>query len=311
MRSLLKPALVFSLILGVCIFATAQVKLKKPDVIQKIDKTSLEVVIDEINKTDILYRKANDPKGPLYAMPKKEVRKIIWNNGDVEDITLAPVVSQQSVQPVPAKTEKAPASLLFWDKTGLFAGLRVGAGVGITATSNTTSLSSGSRFAYNVGATLGFRAKAIGVQVDALYTGASYTLRVPGTMQGVKSVNGQQNNLVIPVMATFYTKISKTRLGISAGGFASMQAGPGSTKITSSENKISNVKNCSTCTGEAIFGIVGGLSATVVERANHSIFIDARYYHSLGDNTGYKIAETGVKLNVGAIGAGVLFNLSR
>lgn len=310
MQSLLKPYLVITLLLISGVLVKAQVKLKLPDVIQKIDKTSLEVVIDEINKTEILYRKANDPKGPLYAIPKKEVRRIIWNNGDVEDITLAPVVNPLSSKPADTKASPEIEKRLFWGQKGLFAGVRAGAGIGMVSIPHSITLASGSKLAYNIGGTLGYRLKSVSVQIEALYTGLSYIMNVPNGLQGIKNITGQQANLVVPLTATAYTKIGSTKVGFTLGAFGSIQVGSGSTKVTYSENRVANVKNCQDCSSQPVFGVVGGISATVFERPGHSIFIDARYYYNLGNNTDYKIAETGVKINSAIIGAGVLFNLS-
>ncbi len=309
MQILLKRQLVLILILFSCFVSEAQT-LKKPDVIQKIDKTSLEVVIDEINKTDILYRKANDPKGPLYAMPKKDVSKIIWNNGDVENITLVPVGSPSATKPTEMLVKPENSKMLFWDQAGLFAGFRAGAGLGMVTTPHTSVLASGSKLAFNAGGTLGYRMKSFSVQIDALYTVLSYTMNVSDSFQNVKKIDGQQANLVLPLTAAFYTRLNKTKVGLTLGGFASMQLGSGSTRVTNSENKATNFSNCADCSDKATFGVVGGITATVLERPGYSVFVDARWYHSLADNSEYKIAESGVKLNTAILGAGVLFNMA-
>jgi hypothetical protein len=309
MQILLKHQLVLILILFLCFDSEAQT-LKKPDVIQKIDRTSLEVVIDEINKTDILYRKANDPKGPLYAMPKSDVNKIIWNNGDVEEITPMPVSVKTAAKPTDMLVKSEKQKLLFWDQVGLFGGFRAGAGLGMITKPYTSVLAAGSKPAFNAGGTLGFRGKSFSVQIEALYTGLSYSMNVSDSFQAVEKIEGQQGNLVVPLTATFYTKLNKTKVGLTLGGFGSMQLGRGSTKVTNSENKATNFRNCADCSDKATFGVVGGITATVFERSGYSIFIDARWYHSLVDNSEYKIAESGVKLNTAILGAGVLFNLA-
>lgn len=297
----------FLLVLGTCTYLWAQTP-KKPDVIQKVDNTSLEVVIDEINKTDILYRKTNDLKGPLYALPKKEIRRIIWSNGDVEEITALPAPAQKPGNPTTLLT-KRPAPL-FWNHTGLYAGLRLGAGVGLVATPVSTALASDPKLTYQAGATLGYRIRALSVQVDALYTNLTYGLNVPAGTQGITAAEGQQQNLLVPFTATLSTRLSKIRVGVTLGGFAAIQLGQGSTRLTSAENAEKQMRNCAECTDTPTYGVVGGLSATLVEKRGYAIVVDARWYHSLDNNEPYIIAESGVKMHLGMVGVGVLFNLS-
>ncbi|WP_373511893.1 hypothetical protein [Persicitalea sp.] len=299
----------FLLILGTCTHLYAQTP-KRQDIIQKLDNTSLEVLVDEINKSDVLYRKLNDPKGPLYALPKKDIRRIIWSNGDVEEITAppAPVPAQKPGNPL-ALLVKRPAPL-FWNHTGLYAGLRLGAGVGLVATPVSTALASDPKLAYQAGVTLGYRTKALSVQVDALYTNLTYGLNVPAGTQGITAAEGQQQNLLVPITATLSTRLGKIRVGATLGGFAAIQMGQGSTRLTSAENAEIQVKNCSECADTPTYGVVGGLSVTLVEKRNYAIIADTRWYHSLTNNEPYIIAESGVKMHLGMVGVGVLFNLS-
>lgn len=297
----------FLLVLVTCTYLCAQTP-KKPDVIQKLDNTSLEVAIDEINKTDILYRKPNDPKGPLYALPKKDIRRIIWSNGEVEEITTPPAPTQKPGNPTALLT-KRPAPL-FWNHKGIYAGLRLGAGVGLAATPTSAALANDPKLAYQAGATLGYRIKALSVQIDALYTNLTYELNVPEGTQGITAAEGQQQNLVVPLTATLSTRLSKIRVGVTLGGYATIQMGQGSTKLTSTENGNKQVRNCTECSDEPTYGIVGGLSATLVEKRGYAIVVDARWYQSLDNNETYQIAESGVKMHLGMVGAGIVFNLS-
>lgn len=297
----------FLLVLGTCTFLCAQTP-KKPDVIQKLDNTSLEVVIDEINKTDILYRKPNDPKGPLYALPKKDIRRIVWSNGEVEEITAPPAPAQKPVNPTALLT-KRPAPL-FWNHKGLYAGLRLGGGMGLVALPFSAALAKDPKLVYQAGATLGYRIKALSVQIDALYTNLTYGLNVPEGTQGIMAADGQQQNLLVPLTATLSTRISKIRVGVVLGGYAAIQVGQGSTRLTSAENGEKQVRNCAECTDAPTYGVVGGLSATLVEKRSYAIVMDARWYHNLENNEPYVIAESGVKMHLGMVGIGVLFNLS-
>ncbi len=293
-----------------CFGVRAQTTPKKPDVIHKLDNTTLEVIIDEINKTDILYRKVTDSKGPLYALPKREVRKIVWNNGDVEDITVPPAPAQKPANPIALLKKKEKPPVLFWDHPGAYGGLRLGAGVGLVATPYTPSLTDDFSLAYAGGVTLGYRLKALSVQVEALYTALTYTLTVPTGAQDIAAAEGQQQNLVVPLTATLATRLGKVRVGLTLGGYGALQIGNGSTLVTNSENTKTNLKNCAECSDKPSFGAVGGLTATVIEKPAYAVFLDARWYHSLENNEAYKIAETGIKMHTGMVGVGVLFTLS-
>lgn len=298
------------LIMVACLGLYAQPTPKKPDIIQKLDNTQLEVIIDEINKTDILYRKVNDPKGPLYAVPRKDVRKIIWNNGDVEDITIPPEPIQKPGNPL-ALLKKKEKVVLFWDHPGLYAGLRLGAGAGMVVTPSAPALASDITPVYNGGVTLGYHVKALSVQVEALYTAMTYHLIVPENDEGITKADGQQQNLMVPLTVSVGTHLGKIRVGLTVGGFGALQVGNGSILITSTDTAKKNVKNCPECTDKFTYGAVGGLMATLIEKPKYAIYIDARWYHNLSNNEAYKIAESGVKMHTGIVGVGALFNLSR
>ena len=299
----------FLLVLGHGTTVYAQTP-KKPDVIQKLDNTSLEVVIDEINKTDILYRKPNDPKGPLYGLPKKDVRRIVWSNGEVEEITAPPAPVQKPGNPTALLAKRPVPPPLFWNHKGLYAGLRLGAGVGMVATPFTAVLTSDPKLAYQGGATLGYHIKALSIQVDALYTNLAYGLVVPQGNQEITAAEGQQQNLMVPLTATLSTRLGKVRAGVTLGGYAAVQLGQGSTRLTSAEDVEKQVRNCADCTDTPIYGVVGGVSATLIEKARYALVVDARWYQSLDTNEQYRIAESGVKMHQGMVGLGVLFNLS-
>ncbi|MPR36052.1 hypothetical protein [Salmonirosea aquatica] len=309
MRNLSLLLASFLVVLGTCSNGYAQTP-KKPDVIQKLDNTSLEVVIDEINKTDILYRKPNDPKGPLYGIPKKDVRRIVWSNGEVEEITVPPAPAQKPGNPTALLVKRPVPPPVFWNRKGLFLGLRLGAGAGLVATPTTDALANDPKLAYQAGATLGYRIKALSVQIDALYTNLTYGLIVPQGTQEITAAEGQQQNLMVPLTFTLSTRLSKVRVGVTLGGYAAVQVGQGSTRITSAENAEKQVRNCAECTDAPTYGVVGGLSATLVEKRGYVIVMDARWYQSLENNEQYRIAESGVKMHQGMLGLGVLFNLS-
>jgi hypothetical protein len=85
--------------------------------------------------------------------------------------------------------------------------------------------------------------------------------------------------------------------------------GGGYSRVTYTNKPAETYKNCSACTDKFTYGVVGGVSVMLVERAGFSLFADARWYHSLLDNAAYKVAESGVKMNTGILGAGVVYNL--
>ncbi|MCE7070785.1 hypothetical protein LZG74_10755 [Dyadobacter sp. CY327] len=308
MHNRLPRHIILLLSILICGNSIAQTPVRKPDKIFKIDQTSLEVLIEEVNKTDIAYKKLNDPKGPLYAIPKKEVWKIVWNNGDVEEVNPPVTATAKARKPTDLiVTKKKEADEKFWDKSGLYAGPKVG--VGLSFMPKSGGLIEGTEPAYSGGIAIGLHKKALGVQIQALYTQVGYGVSVPiGTAGEVTSIKGTQSQLLLPLTIMTSQKARPLRIGVSVGAFGLMQIGNGGLKV-SDANGSSTVKNCDTCSDKGLgFGLTGGIGVTISEGPRHAVFINADWYYNLGENKDYKPGETSVNTHLGLLSAGVLFH---
>lgn len=61
------------------------------DIIITTQSEKLEVTIVEVGKTEIKYRKVNNPTGPLFVLDKADISSIIYDNGDVETFTVSTI----------------------------------------------------------------------------------------------------------------------------------------------------------------------------------------------------------------------------
>ncbi len=75
---------------------------QKKDCIYRLDKTFLEVVIDEVGDNEIIYFLPNDIQKKPQKIRKHEVWKLVFSNGDVEEIN---ALSQQSRPQIPVSEE--------------------------------------------------------------------------------------------------------------------------------------------------------------------------------------------------------------
>ncbi|MCF0040057.1 hypothetical protein [Dyadobacter fanqingshengii] len=291
----------------ICGSSIAQTPARKPDKIFKIDQTIMEVLIEEVNKTDIAYKKITDPKGPLYAVPKKEVWKIVWNNGEIEEINPPAPATAKTRKPTDLLVSKKKAEEKFWEKSGMYAGARIGAGLSLMPKS--AGLLEGTEPAYSGGIVVGLHKKALGIQIQALYTQVGYGVSVPlGSTGEVTSIKGTQSQLLLPLTIVASQKAGPIRIGISVGAFGVMQVGTGGLKV-SDANGSSTMKNCDTCSDKGFgFGVTGGLGITILEGPRHAVFINADWYHNLEENKDYRPGETSVNTHLGLLSAGVLFH---
>ena len=79
--------LFLSLFLGILPDTIAQ---QKTDVIYRLDQTFLEVIIDEVGESNIVYFLPNDSQKRPQKIRKQEVWKVVYANGDVEEINPLP-----------------------------------------------------------------------------------------------------------------------------------------------------------------------------------------------------------------------------
>ncbi|SKB47418.1 hypothetical protein [Dyadobacter psychrophilus] len=307
MHNRLPRHIILLLLILICGNSIAQTPVRKPDKIFKIDQTTIEVLIEEVNKTDIAYKKLSDPKGPLYAIPKKDVWKIVWNNGDIEEITPPVTATAKARKPTDLIVSKKKEEEKFWEKSGLYAGARIGAGLSFMPKSN--GLIEGTELAYSGGIAVGLHKKALGIQVQALYTQVGFGVSVPvGSTDEVTSIKGMQSQLLVPLTVITSQKAGPIRIGVSVGAFGVMQAGAGGLKISDASGS-STMKNCDTCSDKGLgFGVTGGIGLTILEGPRHAVFINADWYYNLGENKDYRPGETSVNTHLGLLSAGVLLH---
>lgn len=291
-----------------CGMLSAQEAALKADRVYKLDKTFIEVKIDEVNSTDIIYRKTDDLKGPLYGISRKDVWKIIWNNGDLEEINtlIAPV--KNPVSPTTLLVKRKVQPLIFGDKKGLFFGAKLGAGLSTVAQSS--FLMKDPSMTYHAGLAVGYRKNAFCFKLEALYNHLGYNVVVSDNLSStVSAIHGSQHELWVPLTVTASKKFKKIRLGLAAGAYSTFQLGAGSLKTDYREKTSSKTINCSSCSAEKIgLGVLGGVSAQFLESSKRAFFAEARWYQNLKDNKDFQTGKTPVSANLGTISVGMLFH---
>lgn len=77
----MKKIIIFTAFLCICLKINAQ------DIIYTISKDSILAKIIEVNDTDIKYKKWENIEGALYSTSKKNIHKIVYQGGMVENYT--------------------------------------------------------------------------------------------------------------------------------------------------------------------------------------------------------------------------------
>lgn len=77
----MKKIIIFTAFLCICLKINAQ------DIIYTISKDSILAKIIEVNDADIKYKKWGNVEGALYSTSKKNIHKIVYQNGMVENYT--------------------------------------------------------------------------------------------------------------------------------------------------------------------------------------------------------------------------------
>jgi hypothetical protein len=72
-----------SLLLFILLFAFAFRSFSQ-DILYKTDGTKEQVKITMVSDKEIQYKKFNNPDGPVYSIPKKDILMITYENGDYE-----------------------------------------------------------------------------------------------------------------------------------------------------------------------------------------------------------------------------------
>lgn len=101
MRHLGFKKLKFVLILLTLIFCKKNT-YSQDSLFLKSDTAKLIVKIIEVNPSDLKYKKFTNLDGPIYTIEKKEVRRIIYQNGEIDDYELESIKNkQQSTDLIP------------------------------------------------------------------------------------------------------------------------------------------------------------------------------------------------------------------
>ena len=71
------------------------------DLIIKTNSEKIEALIQEVSDTELRYKKANNPNGPMFVIKLEEVASIVYANGEVQAIEhkAAPQAQPQQAQP--------------------------------------------------------------------------------------------------------------------------------------------------------------------------------------------------------------------
>jgi len=77
----MKKIIIFTAFSCICLKINAQ------DIIYTISKDSILAKIIEVNDTDIKYKKWENIEGALYSTSKKNIHKIVYQSGMVENYT--------------------------------------------------------------------------------------------------------------------------------------------------------------------------------------------------------------------------------
>ena len=73
--------LAFAILCMVSVFAADNV-----DIIIKMNSEKIEAFIQEVSDTEIRYKKANNPNGPMFIIKMDEVSSILYANGEVQAV---------------------------------------------------------------------------------------------------------------------------------------------------------------------------------------------------------------------------------
>ncbi len=85
--------LAFALLCMVSVFAASNV-----DIIIKTNSEKIEALIQEVSDTEIRYKKANNPNGPMFVIKTDDVSSILYANGEVQAIEHKAQPAQQPQQ---------------------------------------------------------------------------------------------------------------------------------------------------------------------------------------------------------------------
>ena len=85
--------LAFALLCMVSVFAANNV-----DIIIKTNSEKIEALIQEVSDSEIRYKKANNPNGPMFVIKLDDVSSILYSNGEVQAVEHKAQPAQQPQQ---------------------------------------------------------------------------------------------------------------------------------------------------------------------------------------------------------------------
>lgn len=68
-----------------CFLVAFSFSVNAEDIISLRNGDIIKVIVNEITQTEIKYRKASNPNGPMYTIDKNDVLSILYNNGEKEN----------------------------------------------------------------------------------------------------------------------------------------------------------------------------------------------------------------------------------
>ena len=331
----------------VCTALLSNAQVRKPDLLYKKDKTILEAVIVEVSETEIQYRRFSNPQGPVYVVKKSEVNKIVYTNGETEELVAtgksdkkssdkkvaekkepakasdkktAPkekeVAKAKPVKEVKTKPEKAPKAPRA-DSEGITFKVGVRGGANLSTQTNNNAIAGapapGSNLGYHGGLVFNIGGKHFSVQPEVAYSQLGSKLED----NDFKFV-GVYNTVTAPVLLKYTIGEGDLRFFINAGGYVSYGLSA-NTKLTDKSDNTSITSNNSDLDSEGRlqFGAVAGAGVTYM-LGRTELFLDGRYYYGLGSNAPTEIEVGGNKVNVKQdffnniqVGVGVLIPLGK
>lgn len=293
------------------VMVQGQNNLAKPDLLYKKNKTTLEVLVEEVSDTEVLYRKVGSSNGPLYAVPKSELLKIVYNNGEVEQLNEGSDSSKSAqVSTVKAEQKKKassaenrPPTPIQNPKPGFYFGSSYGLAVSTISTMQGAEKPK-VKVDQNGGLTLGYSRK-INIQLDILLTSTGFNISSEVPSLGKVSTKTQTWRLMSPLLFGMYLGNQKG-VYLQAGGFGSyFLSGKQTIEIPGQKTQNTTIKFDSNTPGRIEYGGVGALGYANYNERGKRTFFELRWYHGLGNDTG--ITNSGGFLRMATFNLGYAF----
>ncbi|CCH01830.1 hypothetical protein FAES_3823 [Fibrella aestuarina BUZ 2] len=85
---------------------SAQTTSDRPDVIYKTDNTTIQAIINEVTDTEVIYRRASNPTGPLFRTRRLDIRSVRYANGETDEFVKQ--TGAEASRPDPARSPYEP-----------------------------------------------------------------------------------------------------------------------------------------------------------------------------------------------------------